>query len=131
MPIPYVIEKDSRGERSYDIYSRLLKDRIIFLGEPIDDFVANVVVARNYMLWLLYKLKNINKKWPNSSSNAFDRKATYTLFPFDPNTLDSSAFIRLGIKNNIASNILKYRKSGGMFRTSTYGVRAILSPRPK
>ncbi len=46
MPIPYVIEKDSRGERTYDIYSRLLKDRIIFLGEPIDDFVANVVVAQ-------------------------------------------------------------------------------------
>jgi ATP-dependent Clp protease protease subunit len=46
MPIPYVIEKDSRGERSYDIYSRLLKDRIIFLGEPIDDFVSNVIVAQ-------------------------------------------------------------------------------------
>ncbi len=46
MPIPYVIEKDSRGERTYDIYSRLLKDRIIFLGEPIDDFVANVIVAQ-------------------------------------------------------------------------------------
>jgi ATP-dependent Clp protease, protease subunit len=46
MPIPFVIEKDSRGERSYDIYSRLLKDRIIFLGEVIDDHVANVVIAQ-------------------------------------------------------------------------------------
>ncbi|MDA3961002.1 MAG: ATP-dependent Clp endopeptidase proteolytic subunit ClpP [Planctomycetota bacterium] len=46
MPIPYVIEKDSRGERTYDIYSRLLKDRIIFLGEPIDDHTANVVIAQ-------------------------------------------------------------------------------------
>lgn len=46
MPIPYVIEKDSRGERSYDIYSRLLKDRIIFLGEIIDDHVANVIIAQ-------------------------------------------------------------------------------------
>ena len=46
MPIPYVIEKDSRGERSYDIYSRLLKDRIIFLGEAIDDFAATVIVAQ-------------------------------------------------------------------------------------
>ncbi|NRA39956.1 MAG: ATP-dependent Clp endopeptidase proteolytic subunit ClpP [Planctomycetes bacterium] len=46
MPIPYVIEKDARGERSYDIYSRLLKDRIIFLGEPIDDHVANVIIAQ-------------------------------------------------------------------------------------
>ncbi|SIS99984.1 ATP-dependent Clp endopeptidase proteolytic subunit ClpP [Alicyclobacillus vulcanalis] len=44
--IPYVIEQTSRGERSYDIYSRLLKDRIIFLGTPIDDDVANAVVAQ-------------------------------------------------------------------------------------
>ena len=44
--IPYVIEQSPRGERSYDIYSRLLNDRIIFLGEPIDDHVANSVVAQ-------------------------------------------------------------------------------------
>lgn len=44
--VPYVIEQTSRGERSYDIYSRLLKDRIIFLGEEIDDHVASVVVAQ-------------------------------------------------------------------------------------
>ncbi|HEX9598154.1 MAG TPA: ATP-dependent Clp protease proteolytic subunit, partial [Gaiellaceae bacterium] len=40
-----VIEQDSRGERAFDIYSRLLKDRIIFLGTPIDDQIANLVVA--------------------------------------------------------------------------------------
>ncbi len=44
--IPYVIEQTSRGERSYDIYSRLLKDRIIFLGDAIDDNVANIIVAQ-------------------------------------------------------------------------------------
>ena len=44
--IPYVIEQTHRGERSYDIYSRLLKDRIVFLGTPIDDDVANVVIAQ-------------------------------------------------------------------------------------
>ncbi len=44
--IPYVIEQSPRGERSYDIYSRLLNDRIVFLGEPIDDHVANSVVAQ-------------------------------------------------------------------------------------
>ena len=44
--IPYVIEQTGRGERSYDIYSRLLKDRIIFLGEEIDDVTANIVVAQ-------------------------------------------------------------------------------------
>lgn len=44
--IPYVIEQSSRGERSYDIYSRLLKDRIIMIGEEINDTVANSVVAQ-------------------------------------------------------------------------------------
>ena len=44
--VPYVIEQNSRGERAYDIYSRLLKDRIIFLGEEINDATASVVVAQ-------------------------------------------------------------------------------------
>jgi ATP-dependent Clp protease protease subunit len=44
--IPMVVEQSARGERAYDIYSRLLKDRIIFLGSPIDDQVANLVIAQ-------------------------------------------------------------------------------------
>jgi ATP-dependent Clp protease protease subunit len=44
--VPMVIDQTSRGERAYDIYSRLLKDRIIFIGTPIDDYVANSVVAQ-------------------------------------------------------------------------------------
>lgn len=44
--IPTVIEKDGQVERAYDIYSRLLKDRIVFLGEPIDDHVANIIIAQ-------------------------------------------------------------------------------------
>ncbi len=44
--IPIVVEQTNRGERSYDIYSRLLKDRIVFLGGPIDDDVANLIVAQ-------------------------------------------------------------------------------------
>ena len=44
--VPIVIEQGERGERAYDIYSRLLKDRIIFLGSPIDDHVANAVIAQ-------------------------------------------------------------------------------------
>jgi ATP-dependent Clp endopeptidase proteolytic subunit ClpP len=44
--IPIVVEQDTRGERAYDIYSRLLKDRIIFLGAPIDDYVANLMIAQ-------------------------------------------------------------------------------------
>jgi ATP-dependent Clp protease protease subunit len=46
VPVPYVTEQTSRGERTYDIFSRLLKDRIIFLGTPIDDTVANLIMAQ-------------------------------------------------------------------------------------
>ncbi|MCX6345253.1 MAG: ATP-dependent Clp protease proteolytic subunit [Armatimonadetes bacterium] len=46
VPMPFVVEQTARGERSYDIYSRLLKDRIIFIGTPIDDDVANIVIAQ-------------------------------------------------------------------------------------
>lgn len=45
-PVPYVFESGSRGERGYDIYSRLLKDRIIFLSGPIDDYMANAIIAQ-------------------------------------------------------------------------------------
>ena len=48
--IPFVVEQTGRGERAYDIYSRLLKDRIIFIGTPIDDNVANLVVAQMIFL---------------------------------------------------------------------------------
>lgn len=48
--VPMVVEQTSRGERAYDIYSRLLKDRIIFIGSPIDDHVANLMIAQ--MLFL-------------------------------------------------------------------------------
>jgi ATP-dependent Clp protease protease subunit len=48
--IPMVVEQTSRGERAYDIYSRLLKDRIVFIGTPIDDYVANLIIAQ--MLFL-------------------------------------------------------------------------------
>jgi ATP-dependent Clp protease protease subunit len=44
--VPVVVEQTNRGERAYDIYSRLLKDRIIFLGTPIDDNVANIIIAQ-------------------------------------------------------------------------------------
>ncbi|HEU4763354.1 MAG TPA: ATP-dependent Clp protease proteolytic subunit, partial [Gemmatimonadales bacterium] len=43
---PYIIERSSRGERTYDIFSRLLMDRIVFLGSPINDDVANIIIAQ-------------------------------------------------------------------------------------
>ena len=57
--IPTVIEKTSQGERAYDIYSRLLKDRIIFLGDPIDDRIASLVIAQLLFLDAENKDKDI------------------------------------------------------------------------
>ena len=58
--IPTVIEKTGRGERAYDIYSRLLEDRIVFIGTPIDDGVANVVIAQLLFLQKENKNQDIN-----------------------------------------------------------------------
>ena len=58
--IPMVIEKSGRGERAYDIFSRLLKDRIIFIGEPVDDHIASLVVAQMLFLQLENKEQDID-----------------------------------------------------------------------
>lgn len=58
--IPIVVEKSSRGERSYDIFSRLLKDRIIFAGYPIDDHVSNLIIAQMLFLEAEDSEKDIN-----------------------------------------------------------------------
>lgn len=58
--IPSVVERDARGERSWDIYSRLLKDRIIFLGAPIHDEVANAVIAQMLFLQMEDPKKDIH-----------------------------------------------------------------------
>jgi len=60
MLIPMVIEQSDRGERAYDIYSRLLKDRIIFIGSPIDDVIANVVIAQMLFLQMEDREREIN-----------------------------------------------------------------------
>ena len=60
--VPIVVEQSSRGERSYDIFSRLLKERIIFITGPIDDSVASLVVAQ-----LLF-LESSLKSWPLSEA---------------------------------------------------------------
>ncbi len=58
--VPTVIEQTGRGERAYDIFSRLLKDRIIFLGSAIDDYVANLVVAQMLFLQMENKKQEIS-----------------------------------------------------------------------
>ena len=58
--VPTVVEQTNRGERAFDIYSRLLKDRIIFIGTPIDDHVANLVVAQMLFLQMEDAKKDVN-----------------------------------------------------------------------
>lgn len=58
--VPIVVEQTGRGERSYDIYSRLLKDRIIFIGTPIDDAVANLIIAQILFLQMENPDKDIS-----------------------------------------------------------------------
>ena len=58
--IPHVIEQTGRGERGYDIYSRLLVDRIVFLGTPVDDMVANVIIAQLLFLQMQDPKKDIS-----------------------------------------------------------------------
>jgi ATP-dependent Clp protease, protease subunit len=58
--VPYVIEQTSKGERSYDIYSRLLKDRIIFIGSPVTDELANIVIAQILFLEMENPEKDID-----------------------------------------------------------------------
>src|SRR5215475_4951396 len=60
MLVPIVVEQTNRGERAYDIYSRLLKDRIIFLGAPIDDVFANLIIAQLLFLEAEDPEKDIN-----------------------------------------------------------------------
>ena len=58
--VPMVIETTGRGERAYDIYSRLLKDRIVFIGTPIDDTIANLIIAQILFLQMEDASKDIN-----------------------------------------------------------------------
>src|SRR2546428_10492230 len=58
--IPYVVEQTGRGDRAYDIYSRLLVDRIVFLGTPVDDMVANAIIAQLLFLQMADPKKDIH-----------------------------------------------------------------------
>src|SRR5205807_9336760 len=74
--VPMVVEQTGRGERSYDIYSRLLKDRIVFIGTPIDDHIANLVIAQ-----LLFLQMEDSKKDINIYINS-DRKSVVSVLAF-------------------------------------------------
>ena len=80
--VPYVIEQTARGERSYDIYSRLLKDRIIFLGEAIDENVASTIVAQLLFLEAEDPDKDINLYINSPGGSVTAGMANYDTMPY-------------------------------------------------
>jgi ATP-dependent Clp protease protease subunit len=82
LPLPYVYERDGRQERSWDIYSRLLKDRIIFIGTAIDDFVANAVVAQLLFLQMEDAQKDIHIYINSPGGSITDGMAIYDTMKF-------------------------------------------------
>ena len=81
-PLPYVFERDGRTERSWDIYSRLLKDRIVFIGAPIDDYVANAVIAQLLFLQMEDPKKDIHLYINSPGGSVTDGMAIYDTMTF-------------------------------------------------
>ncbi|MBT3469435.1 MAG: ATP-dependent Clp protease proteolytic subunit [Opitutae bacterium] len=81
-PLPYVFERDGRTERSWDIYSRLLKDRIVFIGAPIDDYVANAVIAQLLFLQMEDPQKDIHLYINSPGGSVTDGMAIYDTITF-------------------------------------------------
>ncbi|MFA7088043.1 MAG: ATP-dependent Clp endopeptidase proteolytic subunit ClpP [Patescibacteria group bacterium] len=110
--IPTVIEKDGQTERAYDIYSRLLKDRIIFLGEAIDDHVANIVIAQ--LLFLDAQNKDADIKFyinsPGGSVSA--GLAIYDTMQYIKSDVST---ICVGLAASMASVLLAAGKKGKRF----------------
>ena len=89
--VPTVVESSNRGERAYDIYSRLLKDRIIFLGTPIDDTVANLIIAQLLFLQLEDPKKDINLYINSPGGYVTARLAIYDTMQYMTSTCPRSA----------------------------------------
>lgn len=82
LPLPHVVESDGRTEKSWDIYSRLLKDRIIFIGTPIDDYVANAVIAQMLLLQMEDSKKDIQLYINSPGGSVTDGMAIYDTMRF-------------------------------------------------
>ena len=82
LPIPSVVENDGRTEREWNIYSRLLKDRIIFIGTPIDDYVANGVIAQLLFLEMEDPKKDMNIYINSPGGSVTDGMAVYDTMNF-------------------------------------------------
>lgn len=82
VPLPTVYEREGRTERAWDIYSRLLRDRIIFIGTPINDFVANAVVAQMLFLQMEDQKKDISLYINSPGGSVTDGMAIYDTMNF-------------------------------------------------
>src|SRR5665811_216058 len=110
--IPTVIEKEGNVERAYDIYSRLLKDRIIFLGEPIDDHTANIIIAQFLFLDAEEKDKEI-KFYINSPGGSVSAGlAIYDTMQYIKSDVST---ICIGLAASMASVLLAAGKTNKRF----------------
>lgn len=82
LPLPHVYEREGRQERSWDIYSRLLRDRIVFIGTPIDDFVANSIIAQLLFLQMEDPKKDIHVYINSPGGSVSDGMAIYDTLNF-------------------------------------------------
>ncbi len=112
MLIPTVIEQTGRGERAYDIYSRLLKDRIIFLGTPIDDHVANLVIAQMLFLQMEDPKKDISLYINSPGGSVTAGLAIYDTMQFL--TCDVTTYC-LGMAASMGAVLLAAGKKGKRF----------------
>jgi ATP-dependent Clp protease protease subunit len=109
---PYVIERSSRGERSYDIFSRLLMDRIVFLGTPIDDNVANVVIAQLLFLQADNPEKDIHLYINSPGGSVYAGMAIYDTMQFLSCELNTYC---MGMAASMASFLLSGGTKGKRF----------------
>ncbi|MBN1151559.1 ATP-dependent Clp endopeptidase proteolytic subunit ClpP [candidate division WOR-3 bacterium] len=107
--VPLVIERTSRGEQAYDIYSRLLKDRIIFIGSPIDDNVANAVVAQLLFLEADDPEKDINLYVNSPGGNISSGLAIYDTMRFIKPDISTTC---VGQATSMAAVLLAAGKKG-------------------
>ena len=112
MLIPTVIEQTGRGERAYDIYSRLLKDRIIFLGTPVDDHIANLVIAQMLFLQMEDPKKDISLYINSPGGGVSAGLAIYDTMQFL--TCDVTTYC-LGMAASMGAVLLAAGKKGKRF----------------
>lgn len=82
MPLPHVYEREGRQERAWDIYSRLLRDRIVFIGTPIDDYVANSIIAQLLFLQMEDPKKDVHIYINSPGGSVSDGMAIYDTLNF-------------------------------------------------